>query len=381
MLRRSDTDPHTQATTERLNLLFRPIASYMRTTTRALEYVSDRVDHAAWTRMSAPLVDALPFVSAFDLVDRVTRAERASWEANMTAEYGEPVQVLDYVLGTSVVVPPVDVHYAVAAVVGPSAGALVHGRDVFRTPQRAAVIAKAVATGDVAAGLTTLLRNGQAAYVLYVPVHWRGGTRAGVLGLNIDTAVAFDEAVALAAGNLTYITVSDVGGDGTVTPVYALGTVGELDGVRAFVGAVQFVGVRWVVRVGPAAAAVAALRAAQMQRSVNEGVGVVIAVGVVVLVVMALARKLKSESSAADAAKNAAAAIELEARTSSQTKDRVISYARSRCVSGCGWVDGGGVQRDGDAQVCASRDAQPAARVCGVAGGVCGGAPARGARG
>ncbi len=102
-----------------------------------------------WEHLAAPLVTALPYVSAVTLLDDVPGAARASWEENMTAEYGRPVHILEFVVSDTVM-PPAEQYYVVAAVVGHTAGVLVPGRNPFSNPPRAGAIAAALAANDVA---------------------------------------------------------------------------------------------------------------------------------------------------------------------------------------------------------------------------------------
>jgi hypothetical protein len=136
------------AAAQRVKLLFEPIPSFMRSLARSLAHVTERITHDDWADLAGPLIAALPYVSAFTLLDYVAGADRANWEANMTSEYSRNVSMLEFTVGKSVM-PPRARYYVVAAVVGPAMGVLVPGRDAFDNPPWAAAIIAALAANDV----------------------------------------------------------------------------------------------------------------------------------------------------------------------------------------------------------------------------------------
>lgn len=105
----------------------------MRSLARSLAHVTERITHDDWADLAGPLIAALPYVSAFTLLDYVAGADRANWEANMTSEYSRNVSMLEFTVGKSVM-PSRARYYVVAAVVGPAMGVLVPGRDAFDNP-------------------------------------------------------------------------------------------------------------------------------------------------------------------------------------------------------------------------------------------------------
>lgn len=134
------------AAASRVALLFQPLPSFMRSLARALSHITERVTHEDWEDLMGPLAASLPYVAAFKMLDSVAGPDRASWEANMSAEYNRPISMRRY-SNTSAVMPLAAQYIVVAAVVGPGAAAgLTPGSDALDSPALAAAIEEALAT-------------------------------------------------------------------------------------------------------------------------------------------------------------------------------------------------------------------------------------------
>ena len=279
------------AAAARAELLLAPIPGFMRTLARSLSYVPGRVTPATWADLTAPLVAALPFVSAFALLDEVAGGNRAAWEAAASAEYGRRVQMLRFTANDTVM-PAAAEYFVVAAVVGPSAGVLVPGRDAFDDPPRAAAILEALGADDVVVTRgATLITTGAPAYVLFMPVRWPAINRTCLLALTLDGAAALRASVdGVATGTGMALSIGNVSPpDGAVVPVFTDGgALGALDGVHPFSTSFKFVDASLRVLLGPSAAAVAALRAARLASTLRWGAPVVVGVGLASAALMAL---------------------------------------------------------------------------------------------
>jgi signal transduction histidine kinase len=257
----------------------------------------------------------MPFVSAFYLIDEVARADRASWEATMTAEYGGPIEVLVFA-DDDVVMPLAPQYFPVAAVVGPSAGVLVPGRNLLDSAPRAAAILAALAHGDVAVSdEVSLLRNGHAAFVAYMPVRWPNGNRTSLIGLTIEDAVAFEVAVGDVADTTMHLSVAQVKPNGSVAILYqGAGSLGVIAGLQPYVTTFGFGGNALRVLLGPSVASVDAVKTARLTSTLSWGAPVVAAVGVGSLVLMTL-RLLAQVSATREAL-----------ASSEQTRDSIMAF-------------------------------------------------------
>jgi hypothetical protein len=173
------------AAAARVALLLAPIPPLLRTLAQSLEYLPARIPPGDWAGLEAPLVAAMPFVSGIMLVDVVAAADRGAWEAAMTAAVGSPVVMWPFTNTSLAASPPAPVYYAVAAGAGPAAP--LPGGDFSGDAPLAAAAQRALETSNVSVtGVVHVPRSGSssagsaAAYVVFVPVQWRGPATGGV---------------------------------------------------------------------------------------------------------------------------------------------------------------------------------------------------------
>ena len=81
---------------ERLHMLFDPLASLLRTTQTSLAFIPRPWDLHTWGQVAAPIVAASPSISAYVMTELVSRANRSAWEARMSAKYSRPIRILEY---------------------------------------------------------------------------------------------------------------------------------------------------------------------------------------------------------------------------------------------------------------------------------------------
>ena len=302
------------ACSARLELLFEPIPSFMRTLSRSLQHVTEHVTPADWADLAAPLLSAMPYAAQVSLYDEVSGADRASWEANMTAEYGRPVRMLVYAT-SDVSMPSAPVYFPVSAVVGPSVGVLVPGRNVLDSAPRAAAIVAALRTGDVAATEEVIRPlDGRVAHAMYMPVHWPASTRTSLIGITMEDEIAFDAAVGDVAGSSMSLSICRVASNGIVVSLYTNGLLGTVPGVTPSVTTVTFLNLTLQVAVGPSAAAAEAVRTSRLTSSISWGAPIVAAAGVISVIIMAL--RLLAQAAATRQAMDA----------SDAARDSVMSY-------------------------------------------------------
>jgi signal transduction histidine kinase len=306
------------AAAERVAMFVEPLPSFMRTLARALVLgnVTERVSPAAWADLAGAFVAALPYVSAFALMDVVAGPDRAAWEAATSAEYARPIVMLDFTASNAPSCRRRICYVVVADVIGDGSSVSIPGRNSLPDQPRAAAILDALATGDVSiTNGAKRLANSRAAFVLFVPVYWSAAAnRTSLLSLTLEDDIVFDTAVGGVAGASYYISIGDVQADGSVVALYEDGVFGALAGVAPHVTNVKFVHRTLRVMLGPSVGSINAVVAARLTSTLSWGAPIVAGIGLVSVVLMAL-RLLAS----VDATRGALAASEA-------TRDSIMAF-------------------------------------------------------